>query len=177
MSIFDSQFVQTLINIPVISRVRRNHALEHATLHVLAQRFPHVKMAGHSDTGGFWLLGNLPLEEVRSAVDEAHERLFAGEHNLAVHPNCGTNLAVGGTLAGLAGGIAMLGAGSRVRDKIERLPLAVILATLALIFSRPLGILFQARLTTSGELEDLQVKGIDVSHRGRFNAYRVITQG
>jgi hypothetical protein len=177
MSIFESQLVQTFINLPIISRIRRNHGLEHATLHILAQRFPQIKLAGHSDSGGFWLLGNLPLEEVQSAVAEAETRLRAGEHNLAIHPNCGTNLAVGGTLAGLAGSLAMLGAGNRMRDKLERVPLAVTLATLALILSHPLGSLFQARLTTSGELNDLQVRGIDVSRRGRFNAYRIVTQG
>jgi hypothetical protein len=177
MSIFESQFVQTLINLPIVSRIRRNHGLEHATLHILAKRFPQIKMAGHSDTGGFWLLGNLPLEEVQSAVAEAETRLRAGEYSLAIHPNCGTNLAVGGTLAGLAGSVAMLGAGSRIRDKLERIPLAITLATLALIFSQPLGSLFQSNLTTSGELGNLKVRGIDVSPRGRITAYRVITHG
>ena len=177
MSIFESPLFQSLIAIPFISRIRRNHGLEHATLHILAERFPHLKMAGHSDTGGFWLLGDLPLEEIQSAVMEAEARLRAGEHDLAVHQNCGTNLATAGTLAGLAGGMAMFGAGSRMRDKLERLPLAVTMATLALIFSRPVAMLLQANVTTSGELENLHVSGISVSHRGKIKAFRVITQG
>lgn len=177
MVFFSSSFFQSLISIPAISRIRRNHGLEHATLHILTERFPHLRMAGHSDTGGFWLLGDIPLDEVQSAVMEAEARLRSGEHNLAVHQNCGTNLATAGTFAGLASGMAMFGVGSRMRDKLERLPLAVVFATVALFFSRPIATLLQARVTTSGELEDLKVRGINESRRGRIKAYRIITQG
>ena len=45
---------------PVLSAVRHNHALEHATLHVLSQRFPGVKMAGVSIPQGFFLFAYLP---------------------------------------------------------------------------------------------------------------------
>lgn len=177
MSVFDHPLFQSLLETPFISRIRRNHGLEHAALHILSERYPHLKMAGHSDTGGFWLLGNLPLEEIQSAVQEAQDRLAAGEYRLAVHQNCGTNLATAGTFAGLAGGLAMFGAGNRLRDKLERLPLAVSLATLALILSRPIGLLLQERVTTSGELEGLVVRGISVTNRGKIRAYRVVTQG
>ena len=45
------------------------------------------------------LLGDVPTEQVESAVREALQRLKAGERGLAVHPNCGTNLATTGLLA------------------------------------------------------------------------------
>lgn len=177
MSVFDSALFQSMMNIPVLSRIRRNHGLEHASLHLLSERYPKLNMAGHSDSAGFWLLGDIPREDVEAAVGEALSRMRAGEYNLAVHQNCGTNFVTAGTLAGLAAGVAMFGAGRRTRDKLERLPLAISMATLALIFGRPLGTLVQERVTTCGEPGDLEVVKINESRRGRIKAYRVVTRG
>jgi uncharacterized protein YqhQ len=167
----------SILEYPVISRVRRNHGLEHATLHILSQRHPKLPLAGHSDTRGFWVLGGVSTEDVTSAVQEAMQRMQAGEHNLAVHPNCGTNFVTSGVLASLAAFVAMFGAGRRLRDRLERLPLAASLATIALIISQPLGLRLQERVTTSGELAGLQVVQITPSRRGRMQAHRVLTQG
>lgn len=177
MSVFETQLFQSLVNLPMISRIRRNHGLEHATLHVLAERLPNLNMAGHSDTGGFWLIGEISRDEVERAIEEALRRMRAGERHLAVHQNCGTNFVTAGTLAGLAAGLAMFGAGRRLRDKLERLPLAMTMATLALIFGRPLGTLMQERVTTSGDPGSLEVTRIMENRRGRIKAYRVVTRG
>lgn len=160
-----------------VSRIRRNHGLEHATLHILAERYPKLSLAGHSDINGFWLLGDVPTEDVQTAVDEALSRMRAGEHNLAVHPNCGTNFVTAGTFAGIAASLAMFGAGKRTRDKLERIPLAASLATIALIFAQPMGLLFQEHVTTSGQPENLEVTEITPSQRGRIKAHRVLTRG
>ena len=96
MSVKEFSLSDSLLNAPTISRIRRNHALEHATLHILAQRFPGKPMAGHSNPRGFWILGDVPTEEIKSAVESALARLRAGESHLALHPNCGTNIAVAG---------------------------------------------------------------------------------
>jgi hypothetical protein len=162
--------------IPLVSRVQRNHGLEHATLHVLSQRHPKRSLAGHSDVRGFWIIGDVPIEDVYEAVEEAIERLRKGERQLAIHRNCGTNYVTSGVLAGLAAGAAMFGVGKRVRDKIERLPLAMFVATLALIFSQPLGLLLQERVTTSPEPGNLQVVEIVTSRRGRMKAHRITTR-
>jgi hypothetical protein len=177
MSILESAPLQSVLNNPLVSRVRRNHGLEHATLHILAEKFPNKKMAGHSDFSGFWLLGDLPTDVVSSAVAEALRRMEAGEHDLAVHPNCGTNLVTAGTMAGVAGLVGMLGVGSRKRDKLERLPLVATLATLALMLAQPLGLSIQRHITTSGKPESLEVVEIIPTRRGQIKAHRVITQG
>jgi len=169
--------IQSILNKGFISRIRRNHGLEHATMTILAQRFPNTPMAGRSDTVGFWLIGDVPTEAVQEAVTEGLARMKAGEHHLAVHPHCGTNYVVSGTFAGLAGATAMAGVGPRVRDKLDRIPLAASLATLALIASQPLALLLQARLTTSGEPGDLEVVEIRPTRRSGIMAHHVITQG
>jgi len=172
-----SGLLNTGLNIPLISRIRRNHGLEHATLHILSQRFPRKNMAGHSDMKGFWILGDVPTEEVNSAVQEALTRLQSGEEQLAVHPNCGTNFATAGISAGLAASLAMFGAGNRLRNKLERIPLAITLATLALIIAQPLGMKVQKEITTSGQPEGLEVVEIRQTRRGRVPAHRILTTG
>jgi len=169
----------SLLGTNPITRVRRNHGLEHATLHVLAERFPGKPMGGHSDLGGFWIIGDLETEDLSSAVGTALERLRGGEHNLAIHPNCGTNFVTAGIMAGSAALLGMLGTGQRRRDKLERLPLAISLATVALVAAQPLGLRVQEGLTTSGEPGNLQVTEIMLRNSGKrgVTLHRVATQG
>jgi hypothetical protein len=168
---------QTLLEQPPISRIRRNHGLEHATIHLLTRKFPKTSLAGHSDAGGFWLMGEVPTEAVREAAQDALNRMRAGEHDLAVHPNCGTNFVTTGSAAGMAAAVTMFGAGRRWRDKLERLPLAMTVATLTLILAQPLGFLLQERVTTSGHPGNLEIVEVVPSRRGRIRAHRVTTQG
>jgi hypothetical protein len=166
-----------ILEYPIISRIRRNHGLEHATLHTLANHLPYTMLAGHSDRGGFWIIGDVPPEVLHAAVQEAISRLRSGESRLAIHPNCGTNYATAGALAGIAGAFAMLGAGKHLRDKISRLPFAAVLATIALIIAQPLGLLLQSRVTTSGIPSTLEVTSITHKMQGRVSIHRIQTRG
>jgi hypothetical protein len=166
-----------ILDLPMISNIRRNHGLEHATLHTLAFKLPNIMLMGHSDAGGFWIIGDVPSEMLHAAVQEAIARLRSGERQLAIHPNCGTNFVTAGTLAGLAGAAAMLGTGKRWQDKLARLPFAATLATIALIISQPLGLLLQARVTTSGDPGSLEVISITHRSQGRLTVHRIQTRG
>ncbi len=167
----------TILDQPVISHIRRNHALEHATLHMLSGKLPRTMLMGHSDAGGFWIIGDVTPEMVHAAVQEAIARLRAGEGQLALHPNCGTNFVTAGTLAGLAGVSAMLGSGRRITDKLARLPFAAALATLALVIAQPLGMLLQARVTTQADPGSLEVTSISHRTQGRMTFHRIQTRG
>jgi hypothetical protein len=158
-----------------ISRVRRNHALEHATLQILAGKNPRLRAAGYSDPGGFWVLGDIDTQDLQLAVDEALARLNAGESSLAIHPNCGTNFAVSGLFAGLAAWIAMLGSGRGLRSKLDHLPMVVTFSTLALIFAHPLGPLVQQRITTDARPNGLKISAIMYLERQGMPAHRVKT--
>lgn len=161
----------------VLSRVRRNHGLEHATMHILSGRFPTVAFAGLSDPGGFWILGNVELDDLTAAVVDALARLRAGEHNLAIHPNCGTNFVTTGVIAGFAAWLSMLGVKKGWKDKLDRLPQVLTLTTLAIIASQPLGYQLQARVTTDGHPGKLELSGIQVFERSGMLAYRISTRG
>src|SRR5581483_6864729 len=86
-----AELSQPFLNLPYVRRTRRNHGLEHATVHVLNK-----PVSGRSDAGGFWLMGDVSTSEVEAAAREALRRMQNGEHQLAVHPNCGTGLVTTG---------------------------------------------------------------------------------
>ena len=165
-----------ILDLPILSRIRRNHGLEHASLTLLAQRFPSRRMAGYSFPGGFFLLGDVPTEQVREVVAQALARMNNGERYLAVHPNCGTNYAVSGLVAGTLAWLGMAGAKSK-RDQLERLPLVVTLATLGFILSAPLGPKVQEYVTTSGDPQGLSVVDIFPVRFGQLSLHRVVTEG
>jgi hypothetical protein len=161
----------------ILSRIRRNHGLEHATLNILASCYPGVNFAGHSDHGGFWILGMIKTEDLLDVVNLSLDRLLAGQENLAIHKNCGTNLLASGFLAGIAGAAGLIGAGDRPRDKIERIPIITALSVIALMVSRPLGPALQKHLTTSGKPGDLKITAIQKHDLNGLPAHRVTTQG
>ena len=169
--------MKSILELPMLSRIRRNHGLEHATIHVLASKKKYRSMVGRSDTKGFWLIGDIPTEEVADAATEALKRLRSGERSLAISPDCGTNLATSGIAAGLGAFIGMVGVGRRWRDKFERLPLVILLATIALIFAKPLGFRVQERVTTSGDPGDMFIVGVTKTSLGGIVAHRIITKG
>jgi len=167
----------SLLSLGPVSHVRRNHALEHATLQVLARTDPFLRLAGYSNMGGFWIVGELSTDTLAAAVQEAVARLRAGEIGLAIHPNCGTNFVATGFLAGIAGWLGMLGAGRGFRRKLERLPVIIGLVTLAIILANPLGPLLQAKVTTQPDIGSLEVVRIERGMRQQVPIHRVVTKG
>jgi len=161
----------------LISRTRRNHGLEHATLNLLHERHPYRSFAGHSDPQGFWILGEIEAPELTAVATEALEKLQGGERHLAIHENCGTNMLASGALAGLAGTLGTVGGGDRRGVKWDRIPLIITLATMGIILSRPLGMFLQRNVTTSGDPGSLKITKVITHQQGQITAHRVQTQG
>ena len=166
----------TILDSPVLSRIRRNHGLEHATINILSQRFPSRRLAGYSFPGGFFILGDIPTADLREAVIQALVRMNNGERTLALHDHCGTNYVASGFVAGLLAWLGMAGAKSK-RDKVERLPLVIALATVGFIASQPLGPALQKRVTTSGDPQGMSIVDVFPIKFGQFSLHRVATQG
>jgi len=150
----------------IINRIKRNHGLEHATIHVLSEGHRRFSAQGNSDHRGFHLniYGDVTEEEVRAAVAEAHRRLKAGERHLAVHPNCGTVLVTTAALATLAAQVALLvenrGGRARPLSVLNAMPGAMVAVVGAIIVGRPLGVRVQERYTVDGDLRDLEVESV-----------------
>ena len=160
----------------LITRIRRNHGLEHATVHVLSRTHTHLAVVGRSDWNGFTLYGPLDTAEITQAAHDALQRLRRGEAHLAVHPRCGTVLATTGLLTGLAAFLAIgLDGNSNSRFRWTAFPTAVLAATLAAIFAQPLGLFLQERYTVSGNPGNLEIKNITTRMMGSLTVHRIET--
>jgi hypothetical protein len=145
-----------LLQAPYVQPTRRNHALEHASLHVLSRRFPNTPMGGHSNPTGFFIVGKLPTEQVREAVGIALARLQNGEAGLAIHPGCGTNYAVTGGLAAFAALLGFIGT-KNTRERLDRLPLVSLLSIFAFLLGQALGPVLQQKITTDPNPGDMVI--------------------
>ena len=152
--------------------VRRNHALEHATIAVLLRRIGHdVRMVGRATGDGYYLYADIPTELLEEATHEALQRMKSGEGYLAVSPFCGTNLAVAGALAGVAS-MVTLGTGNRS----QKVPNVILASMLAVLAAQPLGRVVQRYLTTSADVGDTEIVGIKSGGRGGARFHKVRTR-
>lgn len=136
-------------------RIRQNHALEHATITILSQRIPNLSVSARSSSDGFIVFGDVDLGELRHASDEALRRLQAGEAELAIHPNCGTNLAVGISLVTLGSLLALVSSQTRTR-----VATAAVSSLAGWAAARPLGEYVQRHFTTLPDLQGVRVTDI-----------------
>jgi len=161
-----------ILDFPPFLATRRNHALEHASLLILARKYKDQNMAGHSNPTGFFLFGDMSLEDIRNAINEAMTRLHAGESGLAIHPGCGTNLAAS-TLVPAAFAWAPFQGARSLRWRILLIPVALMFAIFGYLLSKPLGPWLQRNVTTEADLGDMRVMDIVPVRPG---VYRVLTK-
>jgi hypothetical protein len=153
-----------------VTNVRRNHALEHATVSLLLGRLgPDIRVVGRASGDGFFLYGDIPSELLGQCVQEALTRLQRGEAFWAVTPHCGTNIATTGVLAGLA--TLAVTSGTEEKDRVSR---AILVSMLAVVVAQPLGRMIQRHLTTSADLAGTEIVAIEQRGNGRF--YKVRTR-
>ncbi|GIV84792.1 MAG: hypothetical protein KatS3mg052_1799 [Candidatus Roseilinea sp.] len=159
----------------IVERIRRNHALEHATLHILEAQQPNLRAGGRATSQGFYLYGDLPDEAtVRAAANEAIRRMKAGQRELAIHPRCGTNVVTAGVLSGALAMLGILASGKRAPWYVQ-LPNAILGAMIGALLAQPLGPWMQANVTTSAEMNGAQVRSVRSSPTGRLIAHFVET--
>jgi hypothetical protein len=157
-----------LLTLGPIRRMRQHHAVEHATITLLMARNRALSLVGgRSDHRGFYIVGAVDTDRLAEAVDEALRRLQRGEAELAIHPNCGTNLITTGAMTGLAA----LGAGAISRRRqaglVDRAAAAVLAATAAALASKPVGLRLQRHVTTLADVAGLTVESITRRQLGR----------
>ncbi len=162
----------SILDIPPFLATRRNHAVEHATLKILARKYEDKNLAGHSNPTGFFLFGDMTTPDIRNAIDEAMKRLRAGESDLAIHPGCGTNLATSMLLPATFAWVPFQGTRS-LRWRLLLIPVALTFALFGYLLSKPLGPWLQRNVTTEADLGNLQLVEIIPVRKG---VHRVITK-
>ncbi|MBC7878110.1 MAG: hypothetical protein H7Y59_13150 [Anaerolineales bacterium] len=161
-----------ILDLPLLLETRRNHALEHATLHILARTHQGNNMGGHSNPTGFFLFGNFETQDIWTAATEALTRLRSGESGLAIHPGCGTNMAATALLPGFMAWLPLRGTKSTMW-RLLLVPIALILAVAGYYLSRPLGPWLQKNVTTEAKMGEMQIIDIIPVRKG---VHRVITK-
>jgi uncharacterized protein DUF6391 len=145
--------------------LRRNHALEHATIVVMMEREPGRRLNGFSTDDGFFVQGVRSISEVESAAREAMRRLQNGEKRLAIHRNCGTTIVAANLLAAIfflvTLGLAFLYLG-------ESYLYLMILGSVVLAFALriPLSLLLQRFVTTDADLKNAEVGWVEPAQPG-----------
>jgi uncharacterized protein DUF6391 len=144
--------------------LRRNHALEHATIVVMMEREPGRKLNGFSTDDGFFVQGVRSISEVESAAKEALRRLQNGEKRLAIHRNCGTTIVAANLLAAVfflvtLGFFLYLGVGNLY---------LMILGSVVLAFALriPLSLILQRFVTTDADLTNAEVGWVEPAQPG-----------
>jgi hypothetical protein len=144
--------------------LRRNHALEHATIAVMMEREPGRKLNGFSTDDGFFVQGVRSISEVESAAREAMRRLQKGEKRLAIHRNCGTTIVAANLLSAIfflvtLGFFLYLGVGNLY---------LMILGSVVLAFALriPLSLILQRFVTTDADLTNAEVGWVEPAQPG-----------
>jgi hypothetical protein len=149
-----------MVQVAMDKRRRRNHALEHATVNVLEQKYgQRLPMSGFAEQDGFLVQGSASPQIVMAAAREGLQRLQAGETQLAIHPRCGTNIVTGQLLSAVTffGVLLLLG-----NLTLFNALLAMILAiAVARTFANPLGMFLQRTLTTSTDVRGVSIDRLD----------------
>jgi len=154
----------------LVADVRRNHALEHATVSLLLAKLgPDLRLVGRATGDGFFIYGNVPADALGECAKEGLARLKRGEAFWAVTPLCGTNLATAGVLAALSTMVAI--GGDHRRDKV---PNAIFAGIVAVTIAQPLGRMIQRYVTTSPDLADTEI--VAVERRGNGGYFKVRTR-
>ena len=125
---------------------------------------------GRSTPAGFYVYGDVHTPLLASSASEALARLQAGESHLAIHPRCGTNLAIGALLSGIA---SMLVLGRRRRPLWEELPQAFLAISGALFLAQPVGYSFQQHVTTTPDVYNVRIGKIERQALGNQTAHRI----
>lgn len=153
----------------LVGNVRRNHALEHATVQLLLAKLgPDIRLVGRAVNDGFYIYGNIPTGVLQDCAVEGLARLKRGESFWAVTPLCGTNIVTAGIVASMAS-LAVAGGGRR-GDKV---PNAMMAGIVGVVLSQPLGRLLQKHVTTSPDLADTRILGVERRNNG--GVHKVLT--
>lgn len=136
--------------------VRRNHAIQHATVHVLEERYGASRLHGYATTEGFRLRGTIEPAMLLDAAREGLLRLQRGDRALAIHSRCATSLATSHTFVS---GLVMW-----VLAAINMVSLASTVAglLLATLLTPTISQLAQRFITTSLDVKGMSIGGIEL---------------
>ncbi|GAB6100687.1 DUF6391 domain-containing protein [Halanaerocella petrolearia] len=143
-----------IIEIATNPALRRNHALEHATINVLEEKYGCQNLSGLSKEDGFYISGLFDPLVIEEAAYEGLTRLQQGETDLVVHRRCGTSMAMANILAAVIFFLLLF-----ITKSFSLLNVFLALF-LAKFLGPTLGVWFQKNFTTSYQVEGMSIEGV-----------------
>ena len=135
--------------------IRRNHAIEHATINVLEQSAGYqLNISGLSQEDGFYISGIRNPEIVEGAAIRGLDLLKQGHYQFAIHRRCGTDIAIASFVTAL---IFLIMLFSTRKVSIWNIFIALLLSN---FISPYLGEYVQKYFTTSCEVNNTEIVGL-----------------
>jgi len=150
-------------------QTRRNHALEHGTIHFLRKHYGRrYKLTGRSEERGFRVAGAKTAADIQRAFRELLQHLRAGDHAVVVARGCGSNM-----VTAQASGVvlmALLSLGIVLFSPSLLMVAAAVLAILAIamLVRYPLGMWLQRRRFLLVDFEDASILSVDPLQRAEL---------
>ncbi len=145
--------------------VRQNHALEHAAINVIEEKYGGVyNLSGYAQEDGFIIKGSAPADMVYEAADIGQRRMAGGERGLAVHKRCGTSLAVTNLISSIIFLILLFKYGY---FNFLNILIAILAASLIGSF---FGRFVQLYLTTSQDVQNIAIVDI-ITNNGKYGYF------
>lgn len=165
---FDSIFSlfavpKQIYQIATNSDLRRNHALEHATVNTLEKEYGYRGLAGYAGDDGFYIIGVDNIYEVEEAARKGISLLKDGHHNLAIHSRCGTSLTVANFLSAIIFLVLLISTGY---FSIINMIIAIIIANL---IGPYLGRVVQKNLTTTSQVKEMEIVSACYESKNSWN--------
>lgn len=133
--------------------MRRNHALEHATVNVIEEQYGPTNLSGIATDDGFLIRGSANPSLIYNAAVIGLTRIQRGEKDLALHKRCGTSIAITNLFTSIVFILFLLITG---RANIWTVFLAIALGSL---IGPTLGVVTQKYITTRTDLSDVEIVG------------------
>ena len=145
---------QQILRIAGNQKLSRNHALEHATVNVLEEKYGYRNLSGLAKEDGFQISGQFDPYVVEDAAREGLFRLQQGENKLVVHKRCGSSMIVANLLSAITFIILLF------MTQTFSLLNVILALLLARLLGPTIGAWVQKQFTTSADVEGMEIIGV-----------------
>lgn len=158
-----------IIEIATNKNLRKNHALEHATINVIEKETGRKGyLSGYARENGFYIFGQIDPDFLLEASKIGREKLIMGEVDYAIHDRCGTSIGVASFLTVLFFIILIILTSS------FNLFLLIFAILLGQILGPPLGKITQKYFTTDTEVKDLRIVDIEYNPTNIYGPFGIV---
>ncbi len=144
--------------------LRKNHALEHATVNILEQEYGYQGLAGYAEDSGFYIIGAVNIWTVEEAARRGLALLNQGFSKLAIHTRCGTSITAANFISAVIFLFLLFYTGN---FSIFNMLIAIVMANLA---GPLLGQLLQRYFTTSSNVREMEIVSAGYTERKFWNS-------